>query len=272
MKTRFNKLDSDAFCNISCLQRQFACQGTKVMRQTFPIAAMVSMIALATPASATLEFYIDVSGMVLTCSDNAPCDKDPAIGVLETSPTTINGVLFEGERMAATTGPNFLSSSVLAAINTTNVAQTVKVIASDTDFVGPASHDAASSSSTWQNAIGSAKENSWFIDSANAQGAGLTGATPGTNVDNSFLTVTEPAQSFSSGPFLGPLDITGPFSMTIESQYTLTPFGELLNRGMQITATSTPEPSTWAMLGIGFAAIGYLASRRDKARMAASEV
>jgi hypothetical protein len=47
------------------------------------------------------------------------------------------------------------------------------------------------------------KENSWFIDPANAQGAGLTGATPGVNVQNSFIDVTQTVESFDSGPFVG---------------------------------------------------------------------
>jgi hypothetical protein len=244
------------------------------MRQTLPIAAAAaaSMIVLGTPASANLEFYIDVSGTVSTCSDNAACDLDPATGVIKTAPTTIGGVFFNGELVTATDGPNLLSSSVLSAINGTNQVQTVRVVVSDTDFLAPVSRFEAAASSTWQNAVGSAKENSWFIDPANAQGADGSGSTPGDNVANSFLTVTLPAESFSSGPFVGPLDITGPFSMTLQAQYTLTPFGELLNRGLDITASSVPEPPTWAMMGIGFALVGYAAFRRGKARMAASGI
>jgi hypothetical protein len=53
--------------------------------------------------------------------------------------------------------------------------------------------------------------------------------------------------------------------MTLHAQYTLSPFGELLNRGLDIVATPVPEPSTWAMMGSGFAALGYAGFRRGKA-------
>jgi hypothetical protein len=68
-----------------------------------------------------------------------------------------------GELVTATTGPDLLSSSVLSAINTTNQVQTVRVVVSDTDFVAPVSQFAAAASSTWQNAIGSAKANNSLL-------------------------------------------------------------------------------------------------------------
>jgi len=42
------------------------------------------------------------------------------------------------------------------------------------------------------------------------------------------------------------------------------PFGQLVNRGMDEELSAAPEPSTWVMLSLGFAGLGYAAARRGK--------
>jgi hypothetical protein len=42
------------------------------------------------------------------------------------------------------------------------------------------------------------------------------------------------------------------------------PFGQLVNRGMDEELSAAPEPSTWVMLSLGFAGLGYAAVRRGK--------
>jgi hypothetical protein len=45
--------------------------------------------------------------------------------------------------------------------------------------------------------------------------------------------------------------------------YTLKPGGELLNRGFNQSLTVVPEPSTRAMMAIGFMGLSYAAFRRN---------
>ena len=56
--------------------------------------------------------------------------------------------------------------------------------------------------------------------------------------------------------------------MTEQSVFTLTPFAQLVNRGQTEIKLAVPEPSTWAMMLLGFAGLGYAGFR--KARSAIS--
>ena len=58
--------------------------------------------------------------------------------------------------------------------------------------------------------------------------------------------------------------------MTEQAIFTLTPFGQLVNRGQREIKLAIPEPSTWAMMLLGFAGLGYAGFR--KARTARSIV
>ena len=64
-----------------------------------------------------------------------------------------------------------------------------------------------------------------------------------------------------------PTSLTSPFSLTEQFTLALPAHGELLNRGQAIVLSSVPEPSTWAMMLIGFAGLGFAAFRgRRRAR------
>ena len=59
--------------------------------------------------------------------------------------------------------------------------------------------------------------------------------------------------------------MTAPFSMTEQFSLSLPAGGELTSRGQTLVfSTGTngiPEPSTWAMVAIGFAGLGFAAYR-----------
>lgn len=223
------------------------------------VATGFGFISLVTPAFAALQFYVDVSGVVLTCVDNAACDVNPATGTLQLAPTTTNGVTASGELdmssgTPANPGLNFLNSSVLTVINNSGTVKTVDVIVSDTDFKGPVSLAEVAGSGTWQSTKGSTITMNWFDDPANVQGADSTGNTPGTLIGTFTDTATAIVQGFSynnTAPVSdGPL-----FSMTVQAIYTLQPGGELLNRGQTEVKTAIPEPTTWALMLLGFAGL-----------------
>ena len=47
------------------------------------------------------------------------------------------------------------------------------------------------------------------------------------------------------------------------------PFGQLLNRGQtEVKLLGLPEPSTWAMMLLGFAGLGYAGLRAQRKRAA----
>jgi hypothetical protein len=160
----------------------------------------------------------------------------------------------------------------LSIINLTGVTKTVTVVVSDTDFTGPVGSWVSSASGTWQNAVGSHITMNWYDDPTNAQGASTSTDTPGTLIDTFSTSATLRADSFNHNGE-GPVLDTGPFSMTEQAIFTLTPHAELLSRGQTEIKNAIPEPSTWAMMLLGFAGLGYAAFRRAaKSRRAAAAV
>jgi hypothetical protein len=80
---------------------------------------------------------------------------------------------------------------------------------------------------------------------------------------SSTIAGTNPLLSFSVDK-TGAVSDTGPFSMTLWAQATLTPGAVLLNRGQGEVKLAIPEPSTWAMIALGFAGLGYAGYRRKR--------
>jgi PEP-CTERM motif len=234
------------------------------MRQLFRTAALgaVSIVVLATPAFADLVIYVDIGGATDTFSTSADSLLLPTF--------TLNGVTVQGESAMAIQGtsgnPDILNDSVLTVTNTTGVSKSVVVVVGETDFNGPVSKYSAAGSGTWQGNVGESITMNWYADSANGQG-GTGGATPGTLLTTFSNTSTTFLGGFTNGTASGTFAAAGPVSMTMAASYTLKGHGELLNRGFNESLSAVPEPSTWAMMVIGFAGLGYAAFRRNsKAR------
>lgn len=238
------------------------------------LVAAGTIAGLSVPARATLQVSADVSGAIDTCVDNAACDKNPAVGTIQVGDVLINGVQVNGSIQTSTgtpanPGQDSLNTSSLSIINTTNTLKSITVAVSDTDFQGPVFSFKTASASTWQNAIGSSITLNWFDDPGNAQGADTPFDTPGNLIDTFSNTATLLVDSFNHDGS-GVVTDSGPFSMTEQAIFTLTPFGQLVNRGQAEVKSAIPEPSTWAMMVLGFAGLGYAAFRRAaKSRVAA---
>ena len=75
-------------------------------------------------------------------------------------------------------------------------------------------------------------------------------------------------QTFTSGPDtfsgLASIDVTSPFSVTELYQISSNGLRGAANDTIDLSAV-VPEPSTWAMLGIGFAFLGFVGLRSRKA-------
>jgi PEP-CTERM motif len=223
---------------------------------------------VSAPAHATLQVIADVSGSVSSCVDQAACDLNPAVGSIQTANGVLNGLLINGSIQTSTgtpanPGPDILNTSSLSIINTTAITKTVTVVVSDTDFTGPVASFLTAGSGVWQNATGSKITLSWFDDPNNGQGADAATDTPGNLIDSFTDTSTQIVDSFSHDGN-GVVSDAGPFSMTEEAVFTLTPFGQLLNRGQTEVKSAVPEPSTWAMMLLGFAGLGYAGFRKAR--------
>ena len=139
---------------------------------------------------------------------------------------------------------------------------TIKLLASDTGFAGPVSAINNSGSLTFNDNVGAPDSTlSFWADPADAQGANPSN-TPGTLLESVSGHATTDPDSFA-GSRITAFSAAGPYSMTEGASLTLRGLGTItgFNQSMQSTS-AIPEPSTWAMLGLGFAALGFVGLRR----------
>jgi hypothetical protein len=243
------------------------------------LAAVALAVSLASPAHATLQIAISVDGTAFSCADNGACDSDPRTGVLALSNMTINGVVLSGLSLFSAGTPANPSSNGFAVFgiglsinNTTNAAQAIAIALSDTSFSTIGSfplYFSVFAAGTFQPSMsGSRILTSYFDDPGNAQGADTVTDTPG-NLTASF-SVIDNRPPRPAGPgfnvFQGgiPVSETAPFSMTMTADILLAANTQLLNYGQAIQA-AVPEPSTWVMMLLGFAGLGFAFRRRRAA-------
>jgi hypothetical protein len=80
-----------------------------------------------------------------------------------------------------------------------------------------------------------------------------------------------------TGPFMTPETITAPYSLT-QVYFVVAPSGDTFQSTINLAtvplgpASFAPEPSTWAMMMLGFAGLGYAAVRRGRKVAVASEI
>jgi hypothetical protein len=195
---------------------------------------------------------------------------------------TINGVVF----VLSSTGfdsqfsplVSFLAiSSNLSIINTTNATQTIAIALGDTSYltstgIPPRFFTAGNGMFLSTPPMsGSIVDGSFFADPANAQGASTVTDTPGNLLANFSVTDNQPTPSFavgSQGFSSIPVPDNTLFSMTETVSITLAPntglgsYGQFFEADAQVHGV--PEPSTWALMLIGFAGLGFAAYRRQK--------
>jgi hypothetical protein len=225
----------------------------------------VSSLAFLSPAHATLQIAANFGGSTFFCADNAACDLNPAVGVMQLGDVSIGGVEINGSIQASGRGPDFLNTSSLSVINGSGHAVPYDVTVGDTGYFPTVTSVAFSGAGTWQTAIGSTANMSWWADALNGQGAAFAGDTPGIEVGALSSTAAHIVDSFAltgSDPFFA----SAPFSMTEDVSGVVTDGGQLINRGQ--TMIAVPEASTWAMMLVGFAGLGFGAWMRKRVREA----
>jgi hypothetical protein len=221
------------------------------------------MAAVSAPAHATLQIALSVNGVSTECVDNTACDSNPAIGFIDSS-ETFGGVSFINATATSMTSPtDLLATASTNIINNSGGTASVEVTVGDTSYAAPIKFVSTTSSGTFllssANILGK-----FFIDTANTQGANSPGDTPGTLVDT--FPFTGPGLSYSHNNFNIPFSATSPFSMTMDATFTLAAGGMLNDRGqaMFTTAAIIPEASTWVLMALGFAGLGYAGFRQAR--------
>ena len=237
------------------------------MRNILLAATALAGFAFAQPASATLQFAIDVGGTIFTCVDNSGCDTNSAVGVLAVGHQLINGLDITGSTQTSTgtvlnpLGGALLNTSSLQIFNTTANTIAFSAAIGDRNFIGPANQYSASSSATFQSAIGSTLTQTWYDDPANTQGANNPTDHPGNQLATTtkLVTLSSDATAFTDS---GAVNDPNNFSMTETITGTIIGGGTIVNNGQTETKVNTPEPFSLALLGSGLFGLGMIRRQR----------
>jgi hypothetical protein len=236
------------------------------MLKSIMVSTALAALLAASPARATLQLAVDISGDSFTCADNAACDTNPAINSIVTGNVLLDGILFSSASAASTSGAvNSLNASNLLILNTNLTPVTITLTVSNTDFTPALVTVTPVASGVWQGASATSSiDMKWFIDPTNTQGANNPFDTPGVQVATTTDNSAGPVLAFATNIPNFPDTIPTAFSMTEQATIDLGAGEALVNRGQSLVGVQVaiPETSTWLMVGIGFGVMGLAASRR----------
>lgn len=210
---------------------------------------------MATPALAA-----DTAITIWNTADPLGAETGIGTGSASVLSSSLDGITVSVSSVLRQTGPNDLTEANINIDNTTGTIQTLKIIAGANGYLGPS--DAFKLTGAIGVTLGGADLiGSFFTDqtnSLNGEGLTITGTQIGT-FNSGALTGPE---SFSFNG-LGASSLVSPYGLAEELTLTLAPGASVFVQGMSMDATkAVPEPSTWAMMGIGF---GFLVWKRRRA-------
>jgi PEP-CTERM motif-containing protein len=221
--------------------------------------------AAAAPAEARLQLSITNGIQTFSCADGQlGCDLSGGANNLLTVDTTLGSFFVQLTLAQSTFGThNVLQLSNANIENNGGIPGTLTFIASDTNFVPPASDILESGSLTFNNNVGAgASSISFFADPANGQGANPLN-TPGTLLDSFSGTPATDPDSFS-GTHLSAFAANSLFSMTESAHLNLIAGGSVTGFDQSMTSSAIPEPKTWAMLILGFGMMAFFGVKRAR--------
>jgi hypothetical protein len=231
---------------------------------------------LTGPAHATLQFTAGIPGSEssFTCVDNDPtCDSNPVSGTLAIANMSVDGfvatdVLVQSAGNSDNPADPMLSYSVGAFTNNSGQDLVADFAGGDTDYRGPLTLDLKASVS-WLNPGNSSITFAFFADPDNTQGGNTPTDAPGMDLDDGQFEGSQGNKSFAST-----VDLTGTGLYSLSDAGTLfLAAGATISGGQSSMLSSVspavPEPSTWAMMALGFAGLGFVGYRRARLRPAA---
>ena len=238
------------------------------MKKILLTAALLASTAI--PAAARLQLTIDAGASSFSCFDGQlGCDLSGGANNLLLVNTTVGGAFVQLALAQSTFGPtNELQLSASNIVNNSGGPLTVRLLASDTGYSGPVQFINNSGSLTFNTNVGAPPSTlQFFADVNDAQGANPNNA-PGTLLESVSGAATTDPDSFA-GSRISPFNTIGLYSMTETADLVLRSAGTItgFNQSMESVSGAIPEPSTWAMMALGFgglALFGVKRARKDR--------
>ena len=232
------------------------------------VLAAVLLASTAIPAAATLQIAFTDGTNVVTCADGQSCDlAGPANNIIILN-ETVGAFHIIGTVAASSSAlgqDNLQLSTSLIQYTGTGIGN-LGIIVGDNNFIGPVEAVRESASLTFNSAVGSGPSTlRFFADSANGQPAGVSLNIPGVQLFSATGSPATDPDSFS-GTNESPFAAGGLFSMTETGNLALRSGGSITGFNESMATTAIPEPSTWAMLALGFGFMAWGAASRKKVR------
>jgi hypothetical protein len=223
-------------------------------------------LAFATPAFAVenISVALQNGASLFTCSNGQACDQSSSPTAVVFGSETVGDVQVLLTAGTQEFDPDRLSLGLVQITNLTASPETLLMAISAVNYpVGAvAFHETASF--TLDSGSASATGAYW-TSAANVLGAKASGTDlPGVELGSGFS--TGPLTTTSSFSFNGstPFTVAEPFGMSEGVALVLGPHAEVTSSGISISASAVPEPSTWAMLLLGFLGLGLGRSFRNR--------
>ena len=232
------------------------------MKKLLLAAALLASTAI--PAAARLQISIAAGGTTFTCFDGQlSCDQSGGANNLLIVDQTVNGAFVQLALTQSQFGkPDELQLSTSNIENLTAAPVTITLTASDTGYTSPITAINNSASLTFNSNVGAPDSTlTFFADHADGQGAP---GTPGTLLESvSGHAVTDPDL------FCGQPDHRVRCDVAIQHVGTAQPWclradGSITGFNQSMESTAIPEPSTWAMLALGFGGLTFLGAKRTR--------
>lgn len=222
-------------------------------------ALAASMMALAAPANALLTVSFTDGVTTASCSDGGSCDNQGASNQILQINQNVGTFHIFGIFAESTSGS--LSASSLVITNT-GAAGTLQMLFGDTSFAVPVSAINEAASLTFNNNVGAgASSLAFYAGPGNAQ---PTFGAPGDLLFTVNGTPTTVADAFS-GNTISPFSSANPFAMAEYASLNLLSGASVtgFSQTMDVTA-AVPEPSTWAMMILGFCGIIVMGAKNRR--------
>ena len=233
------------------------------MKKLLLAAALLASTAI--PAAARLQISIAVGGTTFSCFDGQlSCDQSGGANNLLIVDQTVAGAFVQLALTQSQFGaPDELQLSTSNIENLTAAPLTIVLTASDTGYNFPISAINNSASLTFNSNIGAPDSTlTFFADRFDGQGAP---GTPGTLLESVSGHATTDPDSFS-GSRITAFAADAPFSMSEQASLVLRADGSItgFNQSMESVPGAIPEPSTWAMMALGFGGLAFFGVKRAR--------
>ena len=174
--------------------------------------------------------------------------------------SSLDGITISVSAASRATDPNGLSEGNITITNTTNTVQVLHIVAGANGFAGPSS-DFNLTGTIGVDSGSATLGGSFFADNANTLNGTAAGGVTGTDIGDFLSTLLTGPKSFSFNGS-GVDAVTGPYGLAESLTLTLQPGAVVGVQNVSMDVSAIPEPSTWVMMGGGFALLGLLGLRK----------